>query len=81
MNMTIYTNNAIEIDGQKTGLGVCQTSKKTLVYTMEIIGVRQYAEHKMPNARYTLAADTSITAAPGRVQFEADIRSLIKTLG
>ena len=71
----IYTDNSIAIDGKKTGLKVTQNQCGTVVYQPE-----PYKEFQLPNKRYSLAHDKPISGAPGRKQFETDIKELIETL-
>lgn len=78
MSMQIATNDEILLDGKATGLAVTQRREGTVVYTRERPGTN-YAEHKMPHARYMLGSDSPITK-PGvstRAQFEADVRVLL----
>ena len=74
--ITIDTANRISLDGQQTGLAVTQRASGTVVYTPEGIG-RKYAEHAMPQARYSLAHNAPASGAAGLAQFEADIRALL----
>lgn len=66
-------------DLMNTGLQVTQTKAGTVVYTPERPG-QHYSEHKMPQARYSLAHDKPASGAAGRAQFEADIRALLESL-
>lgn len=85
--MTIHTNGYISLDGQFTGLAVTQGKCGTEVYTPErarydsttgaYIGQYAYKLHPMPRKRYALSTDEGSDKAPGRKQFEADIRALL----
>ena len=83
MSMTIYTNGAIELDGQATGLQVRQYIHRTGVYCQ---GARAKPYRlTMPATRYTLSSDKPerITPVihgpkfPGRAQFEHAIREYL----
>ena len=91
MSLQINSANWIYIDNRDTGLRVTQRRDGTVVYTRERwdyhraldVGESavtvQYAEHKMPHARYMLSSDSPITK-PGvatRAQFEADVLALL----
>lgn len=76
MSIEIDSANRIILDGQQTGLAVTQRSSGTVVYTPEGPST-QYAEHKMPQERYSLAHDHPASGAAGRQQFENDIRAMI----
>lgn len=81
MTITIDTANRISIDGRAVGLSVTQRANGTVVYTPENRATGDnYAEHKMPHARYSLAHDNPTSGAAGRAQFEADIRALLAAL-
>lgn len=70
--------NEVLIDGKATGLGQVQRLNGTVVYTMENLtrGVK-YAQHQMPQQRYSTAHETPTSGSAGRLQLEADLRALI----
>ena len=76
---TIYTNCSIDVDGQITGLGVCQDPDGTRVYTRED-AAGGYRVHQMPSPRYALSCDNPASGVPGRAEFERDVRALLKNL-
>lgn len=90
MTMTIYTDNSIDLDGQRTGLRVTQRRDGTVVYSADHGGVN-YREYKMPHPRYSLVHDNpkpmhatpelaaKFPPAAGRAQFEADLRAMLAT--
>ena len=67
MSIQIYTNGHIIIDGEDTGLGVCQCVNGTEVYDRN-----EQRPVKMPNNRYTLSS------IKGQAKFEADIRAILE---
>jgi len=76
MSMTIYQNGRISLDGNSTGLGVSQEKEGTNVFVCERLG-GGYRRVEMPHKRYSLAADKPLSGAPGRAQFERDIRAML----
>ena len=74
MSMTIYTNGAIELDGQATGLHVRQKETGTVVYPSGYVGSGA-VRVRMPHERYSLAHDAPASSVPGRAQFEQDLRA------
>lgn len=81
MSMSIDTANRISLEGRYVGLMVTQTRAGTVVYTPEDrLSGTAYREHRMPQARYSLAHDAPASGAAGRAQFEADIRALVASL-
>lgn len=79
MTITIDTANRIAIDHVQTGLAIAQRREGTVIYTPEGVST-QYAEHKMPHARYSTAHDAPASGAAGRSQLEQDILAIIKSL-
>ncbi len=75
----IDTSNRIRIDGQDTRLALVQRASGTVVYTPEsrVTGTA-YREHQMPHARYSTTNDAPASGVPGRLQLEADVRSMSK---
>ena len=73
MNVTIYTNGVIAIDGRMAGLSVSQTSAGT-----RVINTLDGSPVQMPCSRYSLAGGTPASGVAGRAQFDADILALIK---
>jgi hypothetical protein len=83
MTFEIYENGHIA----KTGLGVRQTAKGTVVYTLETYNRfsnpngAKYKEHEMPHKRYSLAHDAPASGKPGRSDFERDFLALLDSEG
>lgn len=75
----INTLGHIEIDNEDTGLGFAQGKFCTIVFTRQERG-ETYHEHHMPRCRYSLAHDKPARGVAGRIQFEADLNALIRTL-
>ena len=82
----IYTNGAISIDGQDTGLGVTQRGSGTVLYRREIselsarsLGCEpvRYEEIPLPHQRYSLNHAAPLSGNPGLTQFEADVRAIL----
>ena len=77
--LTIDTADRIAIDGVQVNLAVFQTANGTVVFTPECRITKQpYVEHLMPHKRYALSHNSPSSGAPGRAQFESDIRALIE---
>lgn len=73
--INIFTNGAISIDGEDTGLFVTQIKDGTLLYTGESKSLnRAYKVHKLPSQVYSLAfPNTTLSGNPGRAAFEKDL--------
>jgi hypothetical protein len=80
MSITVYENGSINIDNESTGLMVTQIKNGTLVYSPEKIGGGSYKEHPMPKKRYSLSHDKPASGNAGRIDFENDIKELLKQL-
>ena len=80
--MNIAENGRIRSTDTFTGLGVTQSKKGTVVYTIETYNRftnegRKYKIHPMPQIRYSLAHDNPASGAAGRADFEQDLAALI----
>lgn len=70
--ITIDTSNRVYLDGRDTGLHAVQTATGTRVYDA------QGRTITMPAERYSLAHNTPASGVPGRAQFAADLRALVR---
>lgn len=75
MEMKIYTNGEIQIDGRPSGLYVTSAHKDTIVYSLA-----PYREHKLPSKRYSLVHETPDSGVPGREEFAQHILDLLRKL-
>ena len=83
MSLRVFTNGQIQLDNHEIPLWVTQGRHGTIVYTPadKLVPGGKRTEHPMPHKRYTLAYDTSDKPnVAGGLQFEADIRALVKQL-
>jgi hypothetical protein len=90
MTLQIDTSDSIIIDGRDTGLKITQRQNGTIIYTPEsTLSGKKYREHAMPYNRYSAAHDAPCkplqaydpNISAGRLQLEADIKSLLGKLG
>lgn len=79
--LKLSTNAEILIDDKRTGLGLSQQRKGTVVYTREdeFAGIR-YQAHRMPHQRYSTAYQVPASGAAGVTQLEEDVRALLARL-
>ena len=81
MSIQINTQDWIILNSKDVGLGVRQTSAKTVVYRREqpLSGIK-YTEYSMPSIRYSLSHPHPASGAAGCSQFESDVRDLLAGL-
>lgn len=78
VNIDIYTNGHIHLDGKDTGLGVTQRASGTVLFRREDRG--GYREIELPHRRYSLVHPAPRSGNPGLAQFEADVRASLASM-